>query len=77
MVTRTSPPNEDDSDNHGVNQLEYSVPVYSEGYATRGCSLVRAVKVPAGAGSLSHDSCCGSEPHNYFSLGFVGVREHV
>ena len=53
---------EDDRENHRVNQLEYSVPVYSEGYARRGCSLVRAMKIPAGVGAISHDSSVGAKP---------------
>ena len=52
--------------------MEYSIPAYVPVLSTSGCSMVRATKVPRGGNYLSHDSCCGAEPHNYFAISFGG-----
>lgn len=56
------------------NTLENSVPLFIPGVAQLSCSLVRAMKIPAGACSLSHDSGAGTRvgTHNYFHLSFGG-----
>ena len=38
-----------------------------------GGTLVRAMRLPFGAGSLAHDSSVGAEPHNYFSIAFTAA----
>ena len=42
-----------------------------------GCTLQMAIKIPAGIGSLSHDSSVGALPHQYFHASYIGAtREH-
>ena len=40
---------------------------------TSDCTLSMAVKIPAGIGSLSHDSSLGGTPGQYFQMAFLGT----
>ena len=51
---------------------EAATPLYRQGQL-KGCTMVRATKIPAGLGSFAHDGSVGGYPHNYFHLGFTGV----
>ena len=48
------------------------LPFYWEQMVKLGCTMVRATKLPPGAGSLSHDVTAGALPHNFFSIGYTG-----
>lgn len=39
------------------------------------CTLAMAVKVPAGIGSLAHDSSLNAIPHQYFHVSYIGMTK--